>query len=243
MRRATRPTTPTTDRLTPSPRTPRGSGPEGGARPALHLRRHSPTDFPESTRASRWSCRMVMPWILQRSFLQTSNAIPPSLGVRRCSAEPVCRSRPCLIMLPPATASAHSSMTSPASMPPRSSECSPTGGRPAGRVRLLLDECIPFRLRLDFEQALGAPVDHVVGLGWSGCTDNALMARMVRSGHTTLITTDRSIVHQQPRQRMRISILVLRSRSNRAEDLRPLIMSAVRIARTAPAGRLVMVGP
>lgn len=186
---------------------------------------------------------MVMPWIPPRTFQQTSNAIPPSSGVHPSSVEPAYRSRRCSITSPPATASPHSSMTSPASMPQRSSECSPTGDRPAGRVHLLLDECIPFRLTLDFEQALGAPVDHVVGLGWSGCTDKTLMARMAQSGHTTLITTDRSMAHQQPRQRMRISIIVLRCRSNRAEDLRPLIMAAVRVARTIRPGRTMAVGP
>lgn len=110
-------------------------------------------------------------------------------------------------------------------------------------MRLLLDECMPIRLMLDFEQALGAPVDHVVRLGWSGCTDTSLIDRMTRRGHTSLITTDRSMLHQQPRQRLRVSILILSSRSNRTEDLRPLVMATVRVAKSARSGAIILVGP
>jgi hypothetical protein len=51
------------------------------------------------------------------------------------------------------------------------------------------------------------------------------------------------MLHQQPRQRLRVSILILSSRSNRTEDLRPLVMATVRVARLARPGALILVGP
>jgi predicted nuclease of predicted toxin-antitoxin system len=86
-------------------------------------------------------------------------------------------------------------------------------------VRVLLDNCIPWRLAallngIDFMPA--------VDIGWAALTDRHLLDAMV--GHyDVLVTVDRGIRHQQRVHDRPIAIALLRARTNRLADLAPLI--------------------
>jgi hypothetical protein len=86
-------------------------------------------------------------------------------------------------------------------------------------MRVLLDEQRP----LDFSMELrGHAVDTVVSRGWAGIKNGELLARM-RGQYDVLVTMDRGIEFQQRVAALPFGIVVIRARSNRMPDLRPLV--------------------
>ncbi len=89
-------------------------------------------------------------------------------------------------------------------------------------MRILLDECVPRRLRLEL---LGHDVRTVVDMGWSGKKNGDLLRSMVGSGFEVLITVDQNLRHQQNLQAVGIALVVLVAKSSRLSDLAPLLPS------------------
>jgi hypothetical protein len=91
-------------------------------------------------------------------------------------------------------------------------------------MRVLLDECVPRRLR---QQILGHDVHTVPEMGWSGKKNGELLKLM--AGHTfeVLLTVDQSLRHQQNLQAAGVAVVVLIASSNRLTDLVPLMSSAL----------------
>jgi predicted nuclease of predicted toxin-antitoxin system len=86
-------------------------------------------------------------------------------------------------------------------------------------MRVLLDEQLP----LDLAAELGShTVDTVVSRGWAGIKNGELRGRM-RNQYDVLVTMDRSIEFQQQVGGLPFGIVVVRARSNRMQDLRPLV--------------------
>jgi hypothetical protein len=84
---------------------------------------------------------------------------------------------------------------------------------------LLLDECIDRRLARDIP---GHEVFTVVGLDWAGIRNGALLSRAA-GRIDAFITVDRNLALQQRIDALPFAVLVLRARSNRLTDLRPLV--------------------
>jgi hypothetical protein len=84
---------------------------------------------------------------------------------------------------------------------------------------LLLDECVDRRLARDIS---GHEVSTVVGLGWAGVQNGALLARAAGL-FDAFITVDRNLVFQQRVENLPFAVIVLRAPSNRLVDLRPLV--------------------
>jgi hypothetical protein len=61
-------------------------------------------------------------------------------------------------------------------------------------MRILLDECVPRRLR---QELPGHDVRTVQELGWSGKKNGELLQLMAGQGFEVLVTVDQSIRHQQ----------------------------------------------
>ncbi len=103
---------------------------------------------------------------------------------------------------------------------------------------MLLDENMPHALiRL---LAPEVEVRTVQQQGWSGRKNGDLLS--VAALHfDALITTDRGIPHQQNLSRYNIGIVLLKARSNRAEDLAPLVPEVKVALRTLGAGVVVRV--
>jgi hypothetical protein len=87
-------------------------------------------------------------------------------------------------------------------------------------VRILVDESLPLELaeELKVEEART-----VAELGWSGLANGALLRRAVTAGFEVLLTADQNLPFQQNIAGYSIGIIVLKARSNRIQDLRPLI--------------------
>jgi len=100
-------------------------------------------------------------------------------------------------------------------------------------VRLLLDESLPRRLgRL----LTGHDVVSVADAGWSGLTNGRLLG-VAQEDFDCLLTADRSLVYQQSLSRFEISVLVLRARTNRLEDLAPLVPRVLEVLPTLRPGQ------
>ena len=87
-------------------------------------------------------------------------------------------------------------------------------------MRILLDECIPARLKR-------ALPDHdvltVQGLGWAGIKNGALLRRAVEQQVDVFLTVDRNLEYQQHVPGVALAIIALRAHSNDIVDLLPLM--------------------
>ena len=103
-------------------------------------------------------------------------------------------------------------------------------------MRILLDECVPRRLRQDFP---GHDVYTVPEMGWSGKKNGELLQLMTGQGFAVLLTVDQGIRHQQNLQAAGIAVVVLVAPSNRLADLVPLIPSTLVSLGTIKPGDVV----
>jgi hypothetical protein len=99
-------------------------------------------------------------------------------------------------------------------------------------VRALLDENMPKALARLLAPEIEART--VRQEGWSGRSNGDLLTAASAS-FDVFITTDRGIPHQQNLSRYAIGIVLLEARSNRIEDLAPLVPEVkARVASVAP---------
>jgi len=88
-------------------------------------------------------------------------------------------------------------------------------------MRILLDECLPARLRLDLP---GHEVLTVPRAGWAGIKNGKLLRLIADSGKFDLfLTMDKSLPHEQKIEGLTFAVVVLRAKSNRFEDTHPLM--------------------
>jgi len=102
-------------------------------------------------------------------------------------------------------------------------------------MRLLLDECLPRRLKAHF------PTDFIVNTvqdqGWSGRRNGELM-RLAEAEFDAFITMDRSVEYQQNLAGFNLSVFLLRAVSNRLADLLPLLSDLLTALPSAAPGQL-----
>ena len=87
------------------------------------------------------------------------------------------------------------------------------------RPRILLDECIDRRLGAALKPYQTKTVPK---MGWAGLKNGQLLTR-AQAEFDVFITVDRNRSFQQNVSRYDITIIVLRSPSNRLQDLLPLV--------------------
>jgi hypothetical protein len=105
-------------------------------------------------------------------------------------------------------------------------------------MRILLDECVPKRLKHEFS---AHEVWTVPEMGWAGTKNGALLC-IAAEHFDVLLTTDRNLVLQQNLVTVRLGIIVLHAPSNDIVVLLPLV-SAVRDAlASVRAGAVIHVG-
>jgi len=105
-------------------------------------------------------------------------------------------------------------------------------------MRVLLDECLPRRLKASLP---GHEVQTVPERGWAG-TKNGELLRLADTEFEVFLTADRNVVHQQRLVDRRLMVISLAAPSNRLADLLPL-MSRVREAlQTIEPGRVIEIG-
>ena len=104
-------------------------------------------------------------------------------------------------------------------------------------MRLLRDEHLPISLSAGLH---GHAVDTVSGRGWTGIKNGELLRRSTGQ-YDVLVTMDRSIEFQQRISTLPFGIVPVRARSNRMEDLRPLVpsmFSALAVVNPGPIRRV-----
>ena len=97
-------------------------------------------------------------------------------------------------------------------------------------MRVLLDECVPKRLRTELT---AHAVRTVAEMGWSGVKNGQLLQKAA-SDFDCFLTVDRNLQFQQHIDALPLAVLVIQAVDNRIETLRPL-MVAVREALTSIA--------
>ena len=91
-------------------------------------------------------------------------------------------------------------------------------------MRVLLDECVPKRLRRGLP---GHDVKTVTEMGWSGKKNGELLTALTGGGFEVLITVDQNLRYQQNLPSFAIAVIVLMGASNRLSDLLPLMPSTL----------------
>jgi hypothetical protein len=106
-------------------------------------------------------------------------------------------------------------------------------------MRLLLDECVPRRLKRDL---LLHDVLTVAEAGWAGLKNGALL-RAADGGIDVLVTVDQGLQHQQNLSGLRVAIAILVAPSNDIDDLRPMVPALLRALEGRLPGTITRVGP
>lgn len=102
-------------------------------------------------------------------------------------------------------------------------------------MKVLLDECVPRPLKRDF---VGHNIDHVAEVGWSSIKNGRFLGLAV--GEVS-ITTDQNLKYQQNLRNFKIGVVVLIAKSNRIDDLQPLVPEALNVMNGITAGQLIEV--
>ena len=96
-------------------------------------------------------------------------------------------------------------------------------------MRVLLDECLPRRLE---RELVGHDVKTAPDMGWASKRNGELLALAV-SEFDAFLTADRNLSYQQDVSAFDIAVVVLAARSNRLDDLRPLVPQLLELLPTA----------
>jgi predicted nuclease of predicted toxin-antitoxin system len=99
-------------------------------------------------------------------------------------------------------------------------------------VRILLDECVDWRLSRDI---IGHDVKTARQMGWATIKNGELLA-LAAQQFDVFVTVDRNLSFQQNLTAFPIAVLVLRARTNRLADLRPLIPALLAALPTLKPG-------
>ena len=104
-------------------------------------------------------------------------------------------------------------------------------------MKILLDECIDRRLA---KNIAGHEVKTVPQMGWATIKNGELLA-LAEKDFEVFVTVDRNLSFQQHLPRYTIAVIVLRARSNRLQDLRPLVPKLLEMLPMAKGGEALWV--
>lgn len=105
-------------------------------------------------------------------------------------------------------------------------------------MRVLLDACIDWRLCRDI---VGHDVKTAHQMGWAAIRNGELLTLAARE-FDVFVTVDRNLSFQQHLPAFEIAVVVLRCRSNRLADLRPLVAQLLAVLPTAGRGAATWIG-
>jgi hypothetical protein len=105
-------------------------------------------------------------------------------------------------------------------------------------MRILLDECIPRKLKCHLT---GHSCFTVPEMGFAGKKNGELLKLASEAGFEVFVTLDRGIQYQQNLASHKLVILVFRAKSSRLEDLIPTIPRLLEILSGSPKGDLFFI--
>ncbi len=107
-------------------------------------------------------------------------------------------------------------------------------------MKILLDECLP----VDFRHSFPSHEVHTPQwAGFKGKNNGELLRAAEIAGYDVLLTVDQGIPRQQRPTGRRLSIVLIRARTNQIEDLLPLVDSILRAIETIQPGQIVAIPP
>jgi hypothetical protein len=106
-------------------------------------------------------------------------------------------------------------------------------------VKVLLDECIHRKFMAAFASH---DCTTVWDAGMAGKTNGTLLSLAEKAGFNVFMTMDKGLQYQQNLTDRRISVIVIRSRSNRLHDLLPFAEACCAAITSAQPGEVVRVG-
>jgi hypothetical protein len=101
-------------------------------------------------------------------------------------------------------------------------------------MRIILDECLPRPLA---GLLTGHAVKTVRQMRWHGKQNGELLA-LVGRHFDVFITVDQSLPHQQNLKRLKIGLLILKTRSNKLEDIVPHLPEILVVLRQMKPGQV-----
>src|SRR5215213_5024404 len=105
-------------------------------------------------------------------------------------------------------------------------------------MRVLLDECVPRRLK---REVPGHEVFTVTEHGWSGIKNGKLLA-LADKEFDAFLTVDQNLKYQQNLTAFQIAIILLVARDNRLQTLLPLMPEVREVLGKVKAGEFIRLG-
>ena len=105
-------------------------------------------------------------------------------------------------------------------------------------MRVLLDECVDWRLA---HEIAGHDVKTAGQMGWTTIKNGELL-RLAADDFDIFVTVDRNLAFQQKLAAVSIAVIVLRARTNRLADLKPLVPNLLRALESARSGSVEVIG-
>jgi predicted nuclease of predicted toxin-antitoxin system len=104
-------------------------------------------------------------------------------------------------------------------------------------MRVLLDECVPKRLR---QELPGHTVKTVVEMGWSGVKNGALL-QLATADFDCFLTVDRNLQFQQNVVGLKIGVIILHAQGNDLASLQPLMQKVRTSLEQLTPGQVVSI--
>ncbi len=110
-------------------------------------------------------------------------------------------------------------------------------------ARILLDECLPVKLKYRFQEL--SPeflVTTVTGQGWTGIKNGKLLEK-AQHEFDVFVTIDQNLPYQQELSDYSIAVVALQARSNRYKDLLEFVGAAFETLKTVEQGKFYEISP
>jgi hypothetical protein len=105
-------------------------------------------------------------------------------------------------------------------------------------MRVLLDECVPRPLKWELMEHV---VSTVAEMGWRGIENGELLALIRGAAFEAFVTVDQNLAYQQNLRTLGVGVVVLVARTNKLQDLLPLVPSLREVLRRLWPGELIRV--
>jgi len=106
-------------------------------------------------------------------------------------------------------------------------------------MKILLDENLPHDLRYFLA---GHEVFTVAYMGWSGMENGELLKIAGDSGFDVMLTKDSGVEYEQPLAALPIAVVVMKSKTNKLDDIRPLLPAVLSTLADLQPRTLVRIG-
>lgn len=105
-------------------------------------------------------------------------------------------------------------------------------------MRVLLDECVPRPLK---RELTGHAVSTVSEMGWKGIENGELLALIRGAEFEAFVTVDQNLAYQQNLRTLGVGVVVLVARTNKLQDLQPLVPSLLEVLGRLRPGELIQI--